>query len=102
LPADLACLCFAQVLPVKQVLPVFLAALAAAAPSLAWGLGLGFRAWEFGFRVTDIGAARLFVIRKEAWPFYRTISGVRLCWELEEPKGPKNALTETAVSLACG
>jgi len=29
------------------------------------------------------------VIRKEAWPFYRTISGVRLCWELEEPKGPK-------------
>ena len=29
------------------------------------------------------------VIRKEAWSFYRTISGVRLCWELEEPKGPK-------------
>ena len=29
------------------------------------------------------------VIRKEAWPFYGTISGVRLCWELEEPKGPK-------------
>ena len=29
------------------------------------------------------------VIRKEAWPFYRTGSGVRLCWELEEPKGPK-------------
>jgi len=29
------------------------------------------------------------VIRKEAWTFYRTISGVRLCWELEEPKGPK-------------
>ena len=28
------------------------------------------------------------VIRKEAWPFYRTISGVRLCWELEEPAGP--------------
>ena len=28
------------------------------------------------------------VIRKEAWTFYRTISGVRLCWELEEPKGP--------------
>ena len=26
------------------------------------------------------------VIRKEALPFYRTISGVRLCWELEEPK----------------
>ena len=29
------------------------------------------------------------VIQKEAWPFYRTISGVRLCWELEEPKGSK-------------
>ena len=29
------------------------------------------------------------VIRKEAWPFYRTICGVSLCWELEEPKGPK-------------
>ena len=29
------------------------------------------------------------VIRKEAWPFYRKISGVRLCEELEEPKGPK-------------
>jgi len=29
------------------------------------------------------------VVRKEAWPFYRTISGVRLSWELEEPKGPK-------------
>ena len=29
------------------------------------------------------------MIRKEAWTFYRTSSGVRLCWELEEPKGPK-------------
>ena len=29
------------------------------------------------------------VIRKEAWSFYRTISGVRLWWELEEPEGPK-------------
>jgi len=26
-------------------------------------------------------------IRKNAWPFCRTISGVRICWELEEPKG---------------
>ena len=33
------------------------------------------------------------MIRKEAWPFYRTISGVRLCWELEEPKGPKGVLS---------
>ena len=31
------------------------------------------------------------VIRKEAWSFYRTSSGVRLCWELEEPKGPKGS-----------
>ena len=29
------------------------------------------------------------VIRKEAYSFYGTISGVRLCWELEEPQGPK-------------
>ena len=29
------------------------------------------------------------VIRKDACPFYRTSSGVRLCWEIEEPKGPK-------------
>ena len=28
-------------------------------------------------------------IRKEAWSFCRTISGVRLCWELEEPQGPQ-------------
>ena len=31
------------------------------------------------------------VIRKEAWSFYRTSSGVRLCWELQEPKGPKGS-----------
>ena len=31
------------------------------------------------------------VIRKEACFFERTIFGVRLCWELEEPKGPKKA-----------
>jgi len=29
------------------------------------------------------------VSRKEAWSFCRKQSGVRLCWELEEPKGPK-------------
>ena len=28
------------------------------------------------------------VIRKEAWPFYRTIFGVHLCKKLEESKGP--------------
>ena len=30
-------------------------------------------------------------IRKVAWLFCRTSSGVRLCWELEEPKGPKKS-----------
>ena len=39
-------------------------------------------------------AGGLDVIRKEAWPFYRTSSGVRLCWELEEPKGPKGCLIQ--------
>ena len=33
------------------------------------------------------------VIRKETWPFYRTSSGVRLCWELEGSKGPKGQPT---------
>ena len=30
------------------------------------------------------------MIRKEAWSFYSTSSGVRLCWKLEEPTGPKD------------
>ena len=43
---------------------------------------------------TELVAAILFtggpdVIRNDAWSFYKTISGVRLCWELEEPEGPK-------------
>ena len=38
------------------------------------------------------------VIQKEAWPFYRTISGVRLSWKLEEPKGPK---TESKNAFLC-
>ena len=37
------------------------------------------------------------VIRKEAWSFCRTIAGVRLCWELEEPKGHKGAVDLTAL-----
>ena len=32
------------------------------------------------------------VIRKEAWPFYRKISGVRLYWVLAEPKGPNGPI----------
>jgi len=44
---------------------------------------------------------------KEAWPFYRTISGVRLCWELEESKGPKGTVCSEpyapdAVDKQCG
>ena len=42
-----------------------------------------------GVRVAVLALVVPDVIRKEAWSFYRTISGVRLCWELEEPKGPK-------------
>ena len=41
---------------------------------------------------TILCTGRADVIQKGAWPFYRTISGVRLCWELEEPKGPKGPL----------
>ena len=40
------------------------------------------------------------VIRKEAWPFYRTIPGVRLCWELEEPKGPDGSPKKDVVIAA--
>ena len=29
------------------------------------------------------------MIQREAWFLYIIISGVRLCWELEESKGPK-------------
>ena len=35
------------------------------------------------------------VIQKEAWPFYKTIPGVRVCWELEEPEGPKGSGQDT-------
>ena len=41
-----------------------------------------------------------YVIRKEAWPFYTTISGVRLCWELEEPQGPKRPTGAATVASA--
>ena len=32
------------------------------------------------------------VIRKEAWPFYRMISSVRLCWEIEKSEGSQGML----------
>ena len=41
------------------------------------------------YGVSVKGLLRTSCSPKEAWSFYRTISGVRLCWELEEPKGPK-------------
>ena len=39
------------------------------------------------------------MIRKEAWSFYRKSSGVRLCWELEEPKGPKGCVWVEQLTL---
>ena len=41
-----------------------------------------------GTVLTDRRTGGLDVIRKDARSFHRTSSGVRLCWELEEPKGP--------------
>ena len=41
-----------------------------------------------------------FSTRKEAWPFYIISSGIRLCWALEEPKGPKGPCTPNAGSSA--
>jgi len=46
------------------------------------------------------GREGLDVIRKEACPFYRLFSGVRLCWELEDPKGPKLEQGRDARELA--
>ena len=34
------------------------------------------------------------MIRKKAWPFYRTSPGVCLCWELEEPKRPEGSVVD--------
>ena len=42
------------------------------------------------------------MIRKEAWSFYRTISGVRLSWELEEPKGPRARPARASGTLGGG
>ena len=39
------------------------------------------------------------MIRKQAWPFFRTICGVRLSKELEEPKGPKGLATCSKVQI---
>ena len=38
------------------------------------------------------------MIRKEAWSFYRTTSGLRLYWELEDPKGPQGHVRPVAGS----
>ena len=42
--------------------------------------------------VRDFTQGCINVIRREAWSYYRTISGVRLCWVLEEPQGPKGPI----------
>ena len=43
------------------------------------------------------------MIRKEAWPFYRTSSGVRLCCQLEEgPKGDIAHLVALVSGLGVG
>ena len=42
------------------------------------------------------------VVGRVSWPFYRTSSGVRLCWKLEEPKGPKGSVAPGCVSGPCG
>jgi len=39
------------------------------------------------------------LIRKEAWLFYRTSSGVRLCWEFEEAKGPQGPHSLIGIAL---
>ena len=39
------------------------------------------------------------MIRTKAWSFYRTSSGVRLCWELEDPKGPQGPLALKSLLL---
>ena len=48
---------------------------------------------------SHFAATIFFYIRKEAWPFYRTIPGVRLCWELEEPEGSPGYLGEIQVGI---
>ena len=58
----------------------------------------GVSGFEFGAQVLVLGVQGFGfgictgvpdAIRKKAWPFYRTGSGVRLYWELEESKGPE-------------
>ena len=38
------------------------------------------------------------MIRKEAWPFYRTSSGVRLCWVSENQKDLKEGASQAPVA----
>jgi hypothetical protein len=39
------------------------------------------------------------VVRKEAWLFCRTSSGVRQSWELEQPKGPKGPCVQGLLEI---
>jgi len=41
------------------------------------------------------------VIRKEAWPLYRIISGVRLSWKLEEPQTLKGGGAGKGMRASC-
>ena len=43
-----------------------------------------------GLYAAILCAGGLDVIRKEAWPFYRTSSGVRLCWSSKNRKDLKD------------
>ena len=54
--------------------------------ALSRGMLLSFGSWR---RAQGSGGPD--VVRNEAWSFYGTIFGVRLCWELEGPKGPKGS-----------
>jgi len=44
---------------------------------------------HMGFRSNDQHHKVMRPKEGEAWPLYRTSSSVRLCWELEQPEGPK-------------
>ena len=53
-------------------------------------------------QICQLGAGTHDVIRKEAWLFCRTSSGVRLCWELEEPTGPQGRYPTRVLSRELG
>ena len=54
----------------------------------------------WGIGGDDVGLMQSTKAPEEAWSFYKTISCVRLCWELEEPKGPKGQSSKAPKPLA--